>query len=55
MSVFALYIALAILTGWLTSRKGYRLGWSMLLGAFGIIGLVVAVILPNKTNRSLLP
>jgi hypothetical protein len=51
MSVILLAIAIGIVAGFLAARKGYGTGLCVLLGLFGIIGVIVALVLPRRNKE----
>lgn len=52
MTAFILAVLLGIVTGFVADRKGYGLGICILLGAFGLIGLVIALVMPRKAAEA---
>jgi hypothetical protein len=51
MSVFIIYVILAIVAGFIAGRKNYSYLVCVLLGILGLIGVVVAVVLPQRPPR----
>jgi hypothetical protein len=53
MAVFIIYFILGAVTSYVAVRKGYNIFLGILLAVLGIIGLVVAVVLPRRPPRQI--